>query len=218
MDFVGENPTKKSGGTLIFHGLLFVYYCNMNGLGPIQVHGGYRKLLTFRLSEVIYDVTVRFCDMFLEPRSRTHDQMVQAARSGRQNIAEGSMDRATSSRSEMKLTGVARGSLEELKLDYEDYLRQRKLTQWGPDHPALIRFKALRCHRTSDFRGWVASEAKCKADIPVVVANGALSLLNLCIYLLGRQLHAQADQFLNSGGFTERLYKTRRTRTNTDRH
>jgi len=97
----------------------------------IPVHGGYRRLKSFQVAQLVYDVTARFCDRYIEKRSRTHDQMVQAARSGVQNIAEGSQASGTSKKTELKLTNVARASLEELRLDYEDFLRQRKLTQWG---------------------------------------------------------------------------------------
>lgn len=93
-------------------------------------------------------------------RSRTHDQMIQAARSGRQNIAEGSMDSGTSRKSEMKLTGIAKGSLVELKLDFEDFLRQRGLPMWPPDHPALQRLKAMRCSTLEGFRAWVADDVR----------------------------------------------------------
>ena len=124
----------------------------------IPKHGGFRNLKTFQLSQLIYDITVRFCDRFVSPRSRTHDQMVQAARSGTQNIAEGSVDSATSKKIELKLTGIAKGSLEELRLDYQDYLRQRNLPEWPPEHPALMRFKALRCSTLEEFRTWVAEE------------------------------------------------------------
>ena len=99
----------------------------------IPTHGGYRKLRSFQCAQLVYDATVIFCDRFVEKRSRTHDQMVQAARSGVQNIAEGSMASATSKRTELKLTGVARASLEELLLDYEDFLRQRGLRIWAKD-------------------------------------------------------------------------------------
>src|ERR1039457_4681150 len=96
----------------------------------IPAHGGYRKLKSFQVSQLVFDVTVRFCDKYIDRRSRTHDQMVQAARSGVQNIAEGSQASSTSKKFELKLTNVARASLEELRLDYEDFLRQRKLTLW----------------------------------------------------------------------------------------
>ena len=101
----------------------------------IPKHGGYRNLKSFQVAQLVYDVTVRFCDRYIDPRSRTHDQMVQAARSGVQNIAEGSQASGTSKKMEMKLTNVARASLEELRLDYEDYLRQRGLELWRPNRP-----------------------------------------------------------------------------------
>jgi restriction system protein len=101
----------------------------------IPAHGGYRGLRSYQMAELVYDATVRFCDRFIDRRSRTHDQMVQAARSGKQNIAEGSMASGTSRKTELKLVGVARASLEELLLDYEDFLRQRGLALWGKDDP-----------------------------------------------------------------------------------
>jgi len=126
----------------------------------IPPHGGYRKLKSFQVAQLAYDVTVRFCDRFVERRSRTHDQMVQAARSGVQNIAEGSQASGTSRKMELKLTNVARASLEELRLDYEDYLRQRGLLLYPPDHPALMRFKARRCSTLDEVRIWVEEEAR----------------------------------------------------------
>src|SRR4026207_2058115 len=111
----------------------------MNEENLIPLHGGYRKLKSFQVAQLVYDVNVRFCDRYIEKPSRTHDQMVQAARSGAQNIAEGSQASGTSKKTELKLTNVARASLEELRLDYEDYLRQRGLQQWPPAHPALMR-------------------------------------------------------------------------------
>src|SRR5512138_284894 len=107
----------------------------------IPKHGGYRKLKSFQIAQLVYDVTVRFCDRYVGKRNRTHDQMVQAARSGVQNIAEGSQASGTSKKTELKLTNVARASLEELRRDYEDFLRQRELPMWKPDHAALLRFK-----------------------------------------------------------------------------
>jgi restriction system protein len=103
--------------------------------GFIPQHGGFRKLRSFQTAQHAYDGTVIFCDRFIDKRSRTHDQMVQAARSGVQNIAEGSLASATSKETEVKLTNVARASLGELLLDYEDFLRQRGLRQWAMDSP-----------------------------------------------------------------------------------
>ena len=102
----------------------------MNTDPLIPKHGGYRKLKSFQIAQLIYDVTVRFCNRYVDKYSRTHDQMVQAARSGVQNIAEGSQASGTSKKTELKLTNVARASLEELRLDYEDFLRQRGCAIW----------------------------------------------------------------------------------------
>src|ERR1051325_1637888 len=126
----------------------------------IPLHGGYRKLKSFQVAQLAYDVTVRFCDRYVEKRSRTHDQMVQAARSGVQNIAEGSQASGTSKKTELKLTNVARASLEELRLDYENFLRQHGLEQWAPEHPALMRFKAKRCATLEQVRSWVQEERR----------------------------------------------------------
>ena len=124
----------------------------------IPPHGGYRHLKSFQLAQLCYDLTAQFCDRYIPPRSRTHDQMVQAARSGVQNIAEGSQASGTSKKTELKLTNVARASLEELRLDYEDFLRQRGLEQWPPAHPILQRFKARRCATVADVRHWIEAE------------------------------------------------------------
>jgi len=199
----------------------------------IPKHGGYRKLKSFQVAQLVYDVTVRFCNSYVDKRSRTHDQMVQAARSGVQNIAEGSQASGTSKKMELKLTNVARASLEELKLDYEDFLRHRELPMWPPDHPSLVRFKARRCATVQDIRKWVVDEKRRArtnmdehgqtetASVSVhvsleepafsstLVANAALSLLNLCCYFLDRQIAAQAKAFEEEGGFTERLYRVR---------
>src|SRR3990170_2184988 len=110
----------------------------------IPKHGGYRKLKSFQVAQLVYDVTVRFCDRYVERRSRTHDQMVQAARSGVQNIAEGSQASGTSKKTELKLTNVARASLEELRLDYEDFLRQRGLILWDRLSPHRVDLIARR--------------------------------------------------------------------------
>ena len=198
----------------------------MSSESLIPAHGGYRKLKSFQVAQLAYDVTVRFCDLFVDRRSRTRDQMVQAARSGVQNIAEGSQAAGTSRKTELKLTNVARASLEELRLDYEDFLRQRGLVLFSPNHPALTRFKARRCATLQDVQAWVAAErGRAKTDTDnhgqqaaarnsaakpeELAANAALSLLNLACYLLDRQLAAQAAAFEKEGGFTERLYRVR---------
>src|SRR3990172_6233873 len=109
----------------------------------IPPHGGYAELQSYKMSELVYDGTVVFCDRFIEKRSRTHDQMVQASRSGKQNIAEGSMASGTSKKTELKLVGVARASLEELLLDFQDFLRQRGLPTWGKDDPRVQQIRKL---------------------------------------------------------------------------
>ena len=111
----------------------------------IPKHGGYRRLKSFQIAQLCYDVTVRFCDRYIDKRSRTHNQMVQAARSGVQNIAEGSAASGTSKKTELKLTSVARASLEELLLDYEDFLRQHGLPQWPKEDPRRAALVARRC-------------------------------------------------------------------------
>lgn len=121
----------------------------------IPKHGGYRKLKSFQLAQLVYDVTMRFCDLYISKKSRTHDQMVQAARSGVQNIAEGSQAGGTSKKTELKLTNVARASLEELKLDYEDFLRQRNLPLWNVDDPRRKDLVNERCKTAEEVALWV---------------------------------------------------------------
>jgi four helix bundle suffix protein len=199
----------------------------------IPKHGGYRKLKSFQVAQLIYDVTVRFCDRYVDKRSRTHDQMVQAARSGVQNIAEGSQASATSKKTELKLTNVARASLEELRLDYEDFLRQRGLPIWDRDDPRRQELIDRRCTTADDVALWVrkvhdrglrgqsgprgeylsipsTTSTKSTTSIyPELAANAALVLLAVACSLLDRQLAAQAKAFETEGGFTERLYRMR---------
>jgi four helix bundle suffix protein len=126
----------------------------MMGEKLIPTHGGYRKLKSFQVAEVVYDLTARFCETYVDRFSRTRDQMVQAARSGRQNIAEGSMASATSKKTELKLTSVAKASLEELLLDYEDFLRQRRLPQWERRDPRRQALVDLRPGCADDVAEW----------------------------------------------------------------
>jgi four helix bundle suffix protein len=172
----------------------------------IPPHGGYRDLKSYKNSEIVYDGTVAFCDRFVDRRSRTHDQMVQAARSGKQNIAEGSMASGTSKKTELKLVGVARASLEELLLDFEDFLRQRGLVLWTKDHPAA---QAVRKLAYASNRSYATYKAYIENSSPEVAANALICLINQTNYLLDRQLHQLEQQFVKEGGFTERLYRTR---------
>lgn len=213
----------------------------MTGLKLISKHGGYRKLKSFQIARLVYDLTVRFCDKYISKFSRTHDQMVQAARSGVQNIAEGSQCSATSKKFEIKLTQVARASLEELKLDYEDFLRHRGMPMLDPQHPALVRFKKRRPQTLEEIQQWVKEEraiswdqhgqvqmctsfcqsksvsgSPCKTlSSSCLAANAALSLLNLACYFLNRQVARLAQDFEQEGGFTERMYKIRSVRRKT---
>lgn len=194
--------------------------------GLIPTHGGYRNLRSFQTAEIVYDGTVIFCERFVSRRSRTHDQMVQAARSGRQNIAEGSMASATSKKTELKLTNVAKASLEELLLDFEDFLRQRKLPQWDKNSPEAL---AVRKRYRSFPAKWFAESALSdKSDVsdrselldpygiatatPEVAANTLLCLVNQAIYLLKRQIEKLEQDFVEEGGFTEKLYRVRTQR------
>ena len=188
----------------------------------IPPHGGYRKLRSFQCAQLVYDATVIFCERFVEKRSRTHDQMVQAARSGVQNIAEGSMASATSKKNELKLTGVARASLEELLLDYEDFLRQRGLRIWAKDSPEALTVRRKYQSDKSDASD--VSDASDRSDpyriataSPEVAANTLICLINQASYLLRRQLQKLEQSFLNEGGFTERLYRERQARRGTQR-
>jgi restriction system protein len=147
-----------------------------------------------------------FCDHFINRHSRTHDQMVQAARSGKQNIAEGCMASGTSKKTELKLIGVARASLEELLLDFQDYLRQHKLPLWGKRHPKAQEVRVL-CYRKN--RSYTTYKPYIEGASPEVAANTMISLINQTNYLLDQQLRSLEREFLKEGGFTEKLYRTR---------
>lgn len=166
---------------------------------------------SFKVAEVIYDGTVIFCDRFVDKRSRTHDQMVQAARSGRQNIAEGSMASATSKKTELKLTNVAKASLEELLLDYEDFLRQRGLRRWDKNSPEALAIRNRFRSDTSDEsdKSDLSDPYSLASSTAETAANTLVCLINQATYLLRRQLAALENQFLDEGGFSERLYHMR---------
>lgn len=166
----------------------------------VPAHGGYRGLRSYQAALLVYDGTLIFCDRFIEKRSRTHDQMVQAARSGVRNIAEGSVASGTSKKTELKLTNVARASLEELLGDFEDYLRQHRLRIWDKNSPEAL---AVR-------QGYGAPAlASLRTARPETAANTLLCWINQASYLLGRQLQRLERDFLEHGGFTESLYRVR---------
>jgi restriction system protein len=173
----------------------------------IPPHGGYRDLKSYQMSEIVYDATVTFCNRFIERRSRTHDQMVQAARSGKQNIAEGSMASGTSKKTELKLVGVARASLEELLLDYQDYLRQHGLPLWSKDLSQAKQVRGL-CYQKNrsylTYKPYIEPPGSAET-----AANTVICLIHQTNYLLDQQLRALEQAFLKEGGFTERLYHAR---------
>ena len=190
--------------------------------------GSYRQLRSFQTTTLIYDATVLFCDTHIDRRSRTHDQMVQAARSGRQNIAEGNRMGATSSKSELHLTNVARASLEELLLDYEDFLRQRELPLWGKDSPQASAVRALSRYREdqsdladpSDLgdRARAAHFAKALRHADATVsANALICLIHQANYLLDQQIAAMEQSFIEGGGATEQLATARMAHRRGDR-
>ncbi len=172
----------------------------------IPPHGGYRELQSYRMAEIVFDATIVFCDRFIDRRSRTHDQMVQAARSGKQNIAEGSMASGTSKKTELKLIGVARASLEELLVDFQDYLRQKNLPLWGKDDEQARKVRALAHEKNRSYKTY---KTYIEQSSPEVAANAAICLIHQTNYLLDQQLRALEKEFLKEGGFTERLYRAR---------
>ena len=187
--------------------------------------GGYENLKSFRLARLIYDITVHVAEMYVPADSRTRDQMVQAARSGVQNIAEGSLDAATSAKLELNLYNVARASLEELHLDYQDYLRQHHATIWEKDSPLYSEFVALRICDQAGFKAFIrraetAGPSVTIGNVPyksVLVANATLLLISAAAYFLKRQIDRKAKAFLNNGGFSERMTRMRlKNRTGND--
>jgi len=168
---------------------------------------GYEYLLTYKLTTVVYDLTVQFCDRWISWRSRTHDQMVQAARSGRQNIAEGY--KQESLKSYIKLTGVARGSQEELLKDYEDYARQNSIPVWPQD-------KARAMREIGEIWGDIRRDHPYRPAHPSLLPKGKeravnlmLTLINQLNYLLDKQVKSLEEKFIEEGGFTENLFRRR---------
>ncbi len=186
--------------------------------GPFSPHGGYERLRSYKVAEAVYDATVVFCDRFIDRRSRTHDQMVQAARSGVRNISEGSGAAATSRKSEMLLTNVARASLsDELVKDYKSYLIQHGLRVWHKDSPEALAMRERLKHdvapnvpagkvRLTGLAGLSLFVAKAEAEL---AANAMLCATHQASYLLRRQLESQGREFVEQGGFAERLYAVR---------
>lgn len=200
-------------------------------MAKLRPSGGYRELRTFQTATILYDATYWFCGKYLDPRSRTVDQMVQAARSGRQNIAEGCRASATSSQTELRLVNVARASLEELLLDYEDFLRHRRLRQWAQNDPEALAVRRVgqRTVRAdqpdpsdlpyptdvsdppavADMQRYACYARWLDHDDPAVRANAAICLLHQTNYLLDQQVAALEAQFIEEGGYSEQLATAR---------
>lgn len=172
----------------------------------IPPHGGYRELKSYQMAEIVFDATVKFCDRFIDRRSRTHDQMVQAGRSGKQNIAEGSTVSGTSKKTELKLIGVARASFEELLVDFQDFLRQKALPLWGKENPNV---QAIRKLAWVKDRSYATYKTYFEDSRPEVIANAVICLIHQTNFLLDQQLRALEKEFLKRGGFTESLYRVR---------
>ena len=193
--------------------------------GFIPPHGGYQKLLSYQKAEIVYDATVYFCDHYIDRRSRTHDQMVQAARSGKQNIVEGSMASGTSKEMEIKLTNVARASQEELLADYRDFLRTKGQQIWDKDSKEARFVRGLGKNRANETSGTnrtymsQKSHESCETYAiykpfietrpPEVVANIIICLIHQANYLLDRQLKQLEAAFLKEGGLRERMTRAR---------
>jgi len=176
------------------------------GEGFIPPHGGYEDLISFQKARIVYDGTIRFCDRFVDKRSRTHDQMVQAARSGKQNILEGSQASGTSKETEIKLTSVARASLEELLEDYRDFLRVRSIEEWTRDHSCTRRLREL--NRLPD-PSYDTFRKGIEHPDPAIAANVMIGLVKLTNYLLDQQIRQLERDFLAHGGLRERMTRAR---------
>ena len=203
----GNNAKNASGGNDSSH-------CSHDSHPIIPPRGDYQTLHSFQKAEVIYDITFRFCQRFLSRGDRTIDQMVQAARSGKQNIAEGSKASVTSTETEIKLTNVARASLEELLIDYRDFLRVRDLRLWAKDSKEALFVRNLGHGSRVTYETYRTYVESRPAE---VVANIAVCLIHQANYLLDQQIRRLEHDFVKEGGIRERMTKARldyRNRTN----
>ncbi|EKD80647.1 MAG: hypothetical protein ACD_40C00043G0002 [uncultured bacterium] len=168
---------------------------------------GYKNLLVYKLSKLIFDLNSEFCDLFIDKRSRTHDQMIQAARSSKQNIVEGSLEKSL--KSYIKLVGVSRASFEELVEDYHDYLRLNKLVLWEKTEPRVGQIRAIR-FADSDLSNWPNwANSPNLAKKPEEFANLQITLIKMECYLLDKLLRTLEEKFIHEGGYTENLFKKR---------
>lgn len=178
-----------------------------NTEGFIPTHGGYRNLFSYQKAEIIYDGTVYFTNRFFHKYDRTVGQMVQAARSGKQNIAEASMASATSKETEIKLTNVARASLEELQIDYEDFLRTQRLPIWKKEHKLVARLREL--NNSTPKPTYETFIKAIEHESPEICANTMITLIKICTYLLKQQIKQLETAFIKEGGLRERMTKAR---------
>ncbi len=180
-------------------------------MSRVRKSGGYRELRTFQSATLIYDATYWFCEKYCDRYSRMIDQMVQAARTGRQNIAEGSRAAATSSQTELRLVNVARASLEELLLDYEYFLRHRRKSLWGKDDTKTLAVRRVTGDHQSDWSDLTDQQRSelyaewLDHDAPFVRANALICLIHQTNYLLDQQIAALERQFVEEGGYSEQL-------------
>lgn len=172
----------------------------------IPNRGNYKKLLSYQKADAIFQLTFYFCEQYLQKGDRTVDQMVQAARSGKQNIVEGCMASTTSAKTELKLLNVAKASLHELHEDFEDYLKTRHLRQWEEGSAELETMRRLGREHND---GAYFMEIACTRP-PETIANMVIVLLKQADYLLHKQIQRLADDFVNDGGFSERMMRVRK--------
>ncbi len=179
---------------------------NTETSGFIPAHGGYKNLLSYQKALILYDGTVHFCNRFIDRKDRTRDQMIQAARSGKQNILEGSIACGASKESELKLTNVARASLEELLEDYRDFLRIRRLEEWSKDHRYTRRLRELNRQRGANYETF---RKGIEHQDPAICANVLIGLTKVTCYLLDRQIKNLEQAFMAEGGLRERMTRVR---------
>jgi four helix bundle suffix protein len=204
----GEPVARPPGGKAL---------CSAAAERVFGVHGGFRGLVAYRVSEMLYDYTCRFCERYIPRSDRHHDQMVQAARSGYQNIGEGSEDSATSKKLEMNLTNVARSSLGELLKDYQKHLARRGLPLWQPGEALFEEARVLRPATVAAAAAWVNGSPR-QGTVEERAANLGAVLAAQAHYLTERLLDRQARDFEAGGGFAERLHRARSAaRCGTDR-
>ena len=176
--------------------------------GFIPPHGHYQELLSYKKSAIVYSATVKFCERFISIKDRTYDQMIQAARSGKQNIIEGSKASGTSKETEIRLTNVARASLEELLEDYKDYIKNRKEVIWDKDSREALYVRKLAYSKDESYENTYEQFIETRSG--VVCANIILCLIHQCNYLLDQQIRRLEEDFVKNGGVRERMYQARK--------